>query len=91
MCAALSSDRKKLIVSVVNPTEAGQEFSPQVTGVKLRGPGKLWQIAAPNVNAANEAGKKPAVDIVEHPSQALSGTVQVPAVSINVYEFDIET
>jgi hypothetical protein len=72
MVAALSGDRKKLILSVVNPTETGQEFAPRIAGVKLRGPGKLWQIAAPSVDAANEA-------------------VQVPPVSINVYEFNIET
>ena len=88
--AALSSDRKTLIVSVVNPTEAGQEFAPQIAGVKLRGPGTLWQIAAPNVNAANEPGKEPAVQIVEIPQKALPAKMQVPPISINVYEFHVE-
>jgi alpha-N-arabinofuranosidase len=88
--AALSSDRKTLIVSVVNPTEAGQEFAPQIAGVKLRGPGTLWQIAAPNVNAANEPGKEPTVQIVEIPQKALPAKVQVPPISINVYEFHVE-
>jgi hypothetical protein len=60
-----------------------------VAGVKLRGPGKLWQLAAPSVNAANEAGKKPVVEILEYPQTALADTVQVPPVSINVYEFEI--
>jgi alpha-N-arabinofuranosidase len=90
MVAALSSDRKKLTISVVNPTETASEFSPKITGVKLRGPGKLWQIAPPSVNSANEAGKKPVVEIVERPQQALPDRVQVPPVSINVYEFEIE-
>jgi alpha-L-arabinofuranosidase len=90
MLAALSGDRKRLILSVVNPTETAQEFSPRVAGVKLRGPGKLWQIAAPSVNAANEAGKKPVVEILEYPQKAFADTVQVPPVSINVYEFEIE-
>jgi alpha-L-arabinofuranosidase len=90
MLAALSGDRKRLILSVVNPTEAAQEFSPRVAGVKLRGPGKLWQIAAPSLNTANEAGKKPLVEILEYPQKALVDTVQVPPVSINVYEFEIE-
>lgn len=89
--AALSADRKRLIISVVNPTETGQEFSPSITGIKLRGPGKLWQIAPPSLAAANQPGRKPAVEIVEHPQQALAATVQVPPVSINVYEFEIET
>jgi hypothetical protein len=88
--AALSGDRKRLVLSVANPTETAQQFSPQVSGVKLRGPGKLWQIAGPGVNAANQAGQKPAVEILEYPQTALGETVQVPAVSVNVYEFEIE-
>ncbi len=87
--AAFSSDKKNFLLSVVNPTEEAQEFSPQITGVKLRGPGKLWQIAAPSVNAANEPGKKPVVEILEYPQKTLSGSVQVPPISVNVYEFEI--
>jgi len=87
--AALSSDRKKLIFSVVNPTEQAHEFSPKVTGIKLRGPGTLSQIAPPSVNSANQAGQKPAVEIVEHPQEALPGRAQAPPVSISVYEFEI--
>ncbi len=87
--AALSADRKRLLISVVNPTETAQSFAPQLSGVKLRGSGKLWQIAPPNVNAANVAGQKPAVEILEYPQTSLPDNVQVPAVSINVYEFEI--
>jgi alpha-N-arabinofuranosidase len=88
--AALSGDRKTLILSVVNPTEDGQEFAPQMSGVKLRGSGKLYQIAPPSLDSANEAGKEPVVKIVETPQAALPDTVQVPPVSVSVYEFDIE-
>jgi alpha-N-arabinofuranosidase len=88
--AALSSDRKKLILSVVNPTEDSQEFTPQITGVKLRGRGTLSQIAAPSLTAINEAGKEPVVKIVETPQAALPEKVQVPPISVSVYEFEIE-
>ena len=74
---------------MVNPTETAQEFAPRITGVKLRGQGKLSQIAAPDVNAANEPGRKPVVQILEYLQQALPDTVQVPPVSINVYDFEI--
>ncbi|MFB3777461.1 MAG: alpha-N-arabinofuranosidase [Bryobacteraceae bacterium] len=87
--AALSADRKILVLSVVNPTESAQEFSPRISGVKLRGPGKLWQIAPPSLNSANEAGSKPVVEIREYPQTALGSTVKVPPISINVYEFEI--
>jgi len=88
--AALSRDRKKLIFSVVNPTEEKQEFSPRVTGVKLRGPGKLFQIAPPSLSSSNLPGQTPAVEIVEQPLPSLPDTLQVPPVSIGVYEFEIE-
>ncbi|MEO8593729.1 MAG: alpha-N-arabinofuranosidase [Candidatus Solibacter sp.] len=88
-CAALSSDKKKLILSVINPTETARQFTPKITGVTLRGAGKLWQIAAPNVNASNQAGRPPAVQIVEQAQSGLTGTVQVPAISVSVYEFDV--
>jgi hypothetical protein len=50
----------------------------------------LWQIAGPSVNAANQAGQKPAVEILEYPQNALGDPVQVPPISVNVYEFEIE-
>lgn len=90
VAAALSSDRKTFVLSVVNPTESAQEFALKITGVKLRGPGTLRQIAAPNVKAENAAGKKPEVELVEHPVQELGETVRVPAISINVYVFNAE-
>ena len=87
--AAISSDKKKFLLSVVNPTESAQEFSPQIAGVKLQGTGKLWQIAAASVNAANEPDKKPAVAIMEYPQKALAEKVQVPGISVSVYEFEV--
>ncbi len=87
--AALTGDRKTFLLSVVNPTEEAQEFSLRIAGVKLRGAGKLWQIAPANVNAANEAGKKPAVEILEYPQNALAEKVQVQPISVSVYEFEI--
>jgi len=88
--AALSGDRKTFILSVVNATEDGQEFAPKIIGVKLRGAGKLWQIAAPSVDAANEPGREPVVKIQESPQASLTEQVQVPPISVSVYEFEIE-
>jgi alpha-N-arabinofuranosidase len=87
--AAFSSDRKKFLISVVNPTEEGHSFTPKINGVKLRSQGKLYQIAPPSVNSANEAGKEPAVKIAETVQNGLSETVQVPPVSVSLYEFDV--
>jgi alpha-N-arabinofuranosidase len=87
--AAFSSDRKKFLISVVNPTEEGHSFMPKISGVKLRAQGKLYQIAPPSVNSTNEAGKEPVVKIVETAQDGLPETVQVPPVSVSLFEFDI--
>jgi len=87
--AALSADRKKLTVSVVNPTESAQEFAIDVTGVQLDGTGKLWQIAAPSISTVNVAGQKPAIAIVELPVAEAPNKLTVPPISVDVYEFGV--
>lgn len=90
MAAALSSDRTKLILSVVNPSEDGQELAARISGVKLRGPGTFWQMVAPSVDSTNEPGKEPVVTIKEIAQTEVPATVQIPPISVNVYEFEVE-
>jgi alpha-N-arabinofuranosidase len=88
--AALSADRNKFILSVVNPTTTAQEIAPEINGVKLRGSGKLSLLAAPSVDADNEAGKEPLVKMIESLQGALPEKVQVPPISVSVYEFQVD-
>jgi alpha-N-arabinofuranosidase len=87
--AAFSSGRKMFLISVVNPTEEASSFTPKIGGVNLRGPGKLYRIAPPSVDSTNEAGREPAVKIVETAQNGVPATVQVPPFSISLYEFEI--
>jgi alpha-L-arabinofuranosidase len=87
--AAYSADKKKFLISVVNPTEEAHSFSPKLSSVKLSAQGKLHQIAPPGVNSNNEVGKEPVVKIVESAQSGLPETIEVPPVSISVYEFDV--
>lgn len=87
--AALSQDRRTFLLSVVNPSEEEGELIPRIAGIKLHGSGKLSQIAPAQVEAANEPGKKPAVEIVEAPLNAVPERIQVPPVSVSVYSFDM--
>lgn len=50
--------------------------------------GRLWQMAAPGVNAANAAGRKPAVEISQTPV-TFSRVMKAPASGFNVYKFDV--
>ena len=88
--AAFSSDRKKIILSIVNPTEEEKTFTVRIGGAKLRGQGKLYQIAPSGLNSANEAGKEPAVRIAESEQSAIPETVSAPPVSVSLYEFEVE-
>jgi alpha-N-arabinofuranosidase len=87
--AAFSGDRKTFFISVVNPTEQSQSFSPQLNGVRLRGAGTLHQVAPPSLEATNAPGQPPAVTIVETPLNAMPETVQVPPVSVSIYAFEV--
>ncbi len=87
--AAFSSDRKKFLISVVNPTEEGNALTPNIGGVKLSGQGKLYRIAPPSFDSTNEVGKEPAVRIVETRQNGVPETVQVPPFSVSLYEFEV--
>jgi alpha-N-arabinofuranosidase len=87
--AAFSGDRKTFILSVINATEEAQEFTPQISGVKLRGTGKLSQLVAPSATANNEVGKEPVVKIAESSVGTLPDKVQLPPVSVSIYQFEI--
>jgi alpha-N-arabinofuranosidase len=87
--AAFSSDRKKFLISVVNPTEEGHSFTPKISGVKLKNQGKQYQIAPPSFSSTNEVGKEPQVRIVETAQSGIPETVQAPPFSVSLYEFDV--
>jgi alpha-N-arabinofuranosidase len=87
--AAYSADRKKFIISVVNPTEETHSFALKLNGVKLSAQGKLHQIAPPGLASTNEAGKEPAVKIVESAQNGVPESIEAPPVSVSLYEFDV--
>lgn len=89
--AAFSGDRKRFLLSVVNPTEHRHSFTLKLKALKLREQGKLCQIAPPSVNSANEAGKEAVVKIDETEQAGMPETIRVPPVSISLYEFEVES
>lgn len=87
--AAFSADRKKFILSVVNPTTESRSFAVEISGVRLSTSAKLSQLSAPSVDADNEYGKEPVVKILESSIATLPGTVELPPISVSIYEFDV--
>ena len=86
VAAAWTSDRKALTVAIVNPTEDKLELPMELKGVRLTGNGRLWLIAHSDPMAYNEPGKPPEVIIEEKPITGISNKLNVPPLSISLYE-----
>jgi len=91
--AALSADRKKLVISVVNPTETAQECELNLSWVQA-GAAKLWQLTAPAGAAPAPAARGafnfgPPAKMAETSLPQAPRTVTVPPASISVYEFEV--
>ena len=94
MFAALSPNRKFLIVSVVNATDSEQKFDLNVSGTRLTGPSTLWQLTGATVDAVNRVGLPPQVEIKqfeikESAIDSAPGTISVAPISINIYRFPV--
>jgi alpha-N-arabinofuranosidase len=95
--AALSADRKKLAISVVNPTETAQECELNLSGVQPSGTARLWQLTAPAGTAASPAGPGgggfgfgPPATMAETSLPQAPHTLTLPPSSISVYEFEVK-
>jgi alpha-N-arabinofuranosidase len=86
MFAALSPDRRSLLLSVVNATTTPQTFS--MDGARVGRDGKLWQITGPDIGAADRLGQAPQVAIEESAASS-ANAITVAPISVNVYEFPL--
>jgi alpha-N-arabinofuranosidase len=89
MVAALSPDRKYMIVSVVNATESEQKFDLSVTGAHVAGPSKLWQLTASSFNALNRVGQAPQLAIKESSLGNVPSIITVAPISVSIYRFPV--
>jgi alpha-N-arabinofuranosidase len=94
--AALSADRKKLAISIVNPTETAQDCDLNLTGVQPSGPARLWQLTAPVTATPPPAAGPgrggfagPPATMAESSMPQAPRRVTLPPSSISVYEFDL--
>jgi alpha-N-arabinofuranosidase len=94
--AALSADRKKLAISVVNPTETTQVCELNLTGVQPGGAARLWQLTAPAGAAPPPAGpgrggfSGPPATMAEDSLAQAPRRITLPPSSISVYEFEVK-
>jgi alpha-N-arabinofuranosidase len=89
MFAALSPDKKFLVVSVVNATESEQSFDLNVAGVKPQGPSTLLQLTGATIDASDRVGQPPQVEVKQIPVDNVSGAITVAPISVNVYRIPV--
>jgi alpha-N-arabinofuranosidase len=87
--AALSDDRKRVTVAVVNPTEEVQEMNLNFGGAEFRKNVKMYRIAVPELTVRNVPGKDPAVTIQESVIKKIPEKIQLAPLSISLYDFEL--
>lgn len=87
--AALTTDRKTLTVSVVNPTTEKRPLMIDLKGYSVAGPSRLWRITGADPMAYNEPGKPQRVRIEESSITADAGRLETPPLSVSVYALPV--
>jgi alpha-L-arabinofuranosidase len=94
--AALSADRKKLEVSIVNPSDKAQDCDLNLVGVQTSGAVRVWQLTAPAGAAPVQAGpgrggfSGPPATMAESSLPQPPRRLTAPSSSITVYEFEVK-
>lgn len=88
IAAALTTDRKKLTLSVVNPTAEEITVNFSAAGITLAGPATRWYITGPNAEAHNTPGQPRVIDI-QH-NDATATALKVPALSATLFELPLK-
>ena len=85
--AALTADKKALIVAVVNATESEQTLELDLSNFKSAGTGRNWSLKAAGLDAQNVVGKAPEVVIAEGTFDSAARAMKVPPTSIQLFEY----
>jgi DUF1680 family protein/alpha-L-arabinofuranosidase len=87
--AALTENKEKLTMAIVNPTDKEIEIPLELKGARIADKGKQWIIAGTDPMAVNVPGKEPQVTIAEKTVLGLSSKLTVPALSVSIFELEI--
>jgi alpha-L-arabinofuranosidase len=85
--AALTGDRKGLVIAVVNATDAARTLELGLEGFRTAGAGRSWKLTAPGLDAQNNVGNAPKVVIDETTFDATAKPITVAPFGIELYEY----
>jgi alpha-N-arabinofuranosidase len=88
--AAVTEDRKMVTVAVVNPTETVQHMNLDFKGADFGNLFKSYLLAAPDLSTRNIPGEEPAIEIHESELRKIPKKLEVPPISISLYEFELK-
>ena len=86
--AALTSDRKALVVAVVNATEDAHTLLLHLDHFDAATSGRTWSLGGSSVDAQNRVGEPPGVAIAEG-SFDTRAALSLRPISINLFEFPV--
>jgi alpha-N-arabinofuranosidase len=87
--AALTSDRRSLIVAVVNATDSEQKLNLNVSGNQLSGLSTHWLLTGKSLDSVDRLGQFPDVEIREIATGDAPNSIVVAPISINLYRFSV--
>jgi alpha-N-arabinofuranosidase len=90
VAAALTGDRKKVTVAVVNPTESVQELNLEFRGARLRGGAELYRIAVPELKTEGWSPPWPALRTETSAVKEMPQVIQAAPFSISLYVIELK-
>jgi alpha-L-arabinofuranosidase len=87
LAAALTNDRKALVVAIVNATEDPRTLQLSLDGFGAAARGRCWTLNGTGLAAVNVVGKPPEVTIAEGTFDAAATSLSLAPVSIALYEY----
>ncbi|MHC4627799.1 MAG: alpha-L-arabinofuranosidase C-terminal domain-containing protein, partial [Planctomycetota bacterium] len=88
--AALSEDRQKLTVAIVNPTHQKYEVSLDLEPRGSFSCRRYWQITGPEEGSFNEPGKPELVKIEQKKADVDMRKIQISALSVSLFELNLQ-
>jgi alpha-N-arabinofuranosidase len=88
--AALSADRQKVTVAIVNPTHLKYEVSLDLEHRRSFSCRRSWRITGPAEGAFNEPGKPESIEIEEKNGDADMSKIQISPLSVSLFELNLQ-
>ena len=90
VAAAWREAGRILTVAIVNPTDSIQRLDLELQGIDFPDSARCWRISGDDPMAYNEPGKPAAVSIQEMGIIPVSKKMDIPPLSVSLYELEIQ-